>query len=210
MVEVVKALGVLGAKELKREGGAVLITPPLKPEEVEAAEPLKPGFLAALEDGEEVAGEELWEPYRLAAFLVGLFPPPEGAVELAVYRPGRSSERVAVPPGDLVAHLLWRAQNLPQPERLWLGATAGGWVVDIELPPEVFLRVLSKSLGTEVLFLPEDQACTYFATRRPGALPLEYWVESEAGTYRGPDRGRAGDLLDWNGWPGWDALEEGL
>jgi hypothetical protein len=209
MVEVVKALRVLWDKELKREGEAVLITPPLGPEE---AEPLKPGLLAALEDGEEVAGEELWEPYRLAAFLVGLFPPPEGPVELAVYRPGRSGERVVVSPGDLVPHLLWRAQNLPQPERLWLGATAGKWVVDIELPPEVFLRVVSKELGTEVLFLPEDWACSYLATRRAGALsPKEYWVESEAGAYRGPDRGEVVRLLDWGKWTEWEvALEEGL
>jgi len=204
-----KGLEALWDKELKREGEAVLITPPPGPEELELLRPLKPGLLAALEDGESLAGEELWEPYRLAAFLVGLFPPPEGPVELAVYRPGRPGERVVAPPGNLVPHLRWRARNLPAPERLWLGATSGKWTVDLERPPEVFLRVLSKELGTEVFFLPEARACAYLSARGAGTRPPEeYWVETKAGAYRGPDRERAAKLLDWDRWPGWEALEE--
>jgi len=178
MVEVVKGLEALLDSQLKREGEAVYITPPPGPEEAEVLSPLKPGLLAALRDGEEVAGEELWEPYRLAALLVGLFPPPEGPVELAAYRTPYPSERVAVPQGDLVPHLLWRAHNAPKPERLWLGATAGKWTLDIELPSQVLILALSKELGTEVLFLTEDRAQSYLRARKASARPPEeLWVQ---------------------------------
>lgn len=128
-----RALALLEGHALRRKGEGLSASPPLSPAQVEALRPFKAGLLAALDDGERVAGEELLaNPYRLAAFLLGLYPPPEGLLEITAFFPERT-ERVLAP--NPLPALRWHARNQPAPRGLRLSRPGSGWSLEVGLTP---------------------------------------------------------------------------
>jgi len=186
------ALALLQGREIRRQGERLGITPPLGAEEVGAVKPLKPALLAAVEDGEALAGEEvLANPYRLAAVLLALYPL-EGLLEGVSFQPGKT-ERVLAP--NPQPALRWHARNRPKPERLHLGPPQGRWLLEIE-PPAQALLVARSRLGLEVLALSEEGMARYLSAAARGRLaPEELFLETRRGVFTEPSWAGALALL---------------
>jgi len=193
---VIRILASLKGREIRRQGGWLNITPPLSRAEEEALKPLKPALLAALEDGESLAGEEvLANPYRLAAVLLALYPlkPP---LELESFWPGKLERCLVLDP---LPTLRCYARNKSAPNELRLITHAeGGGLLVIEAPaepPARALLVVRNPLGffaLEVLVLSEAAMKTYLETKvngqpalKPKKLFLE--VETKAEVFTEPD-----------------------
>jgi len=189
-IPVIRALDLLKEREVRREGERVALAPPLMPEELKELRPLKPGLLAALEDGEEVAGAELFTPPRLALVLAALFPPPPGPLEVAasgrrftlpVFPSGSS------PPEELRAVLLSvfpsGSSGAKEAGRVWVGGHR--WTLDVEAPTEALLVARTPELGLEIYALPRGAALAYLRACEESRLPPEeVWLEVDGATYR--------------------------
>jgi len=181
---VIRPLALLEGRKIRKEGDLLAVTPPLGPERREALRPLKPGLLAALEDGEVLAGEELLgNPFRLAALLLALFPPPEGLLAVAIFRPGRVEHVLA--PNPLPA-LRWCARTAPPPKRLHLGHPLGRWTLDLR-PPVQTLLVARGAVGLEVLAYSEEDMRRYLeAAAEAKVAAQEAFLETPGRLYTGP------------------------
>jgi len=114
---MIHALAPLKGREIRRQGDWLNITPPLSQAEEKALKPLKPALLAALEDGESLAGEGvLANPYRLAAVFLALYPL-EPPLELESFWPGESKRCLALDP---LPTLRCYARNKSAPNELRL------------------------------------------------------------------------------------------